>query len=318
MTLVYNHNPGTFKGLSQFSSLKEFNDNYEKWLADLKHLFTKREHNFLTGLKRFGAKVPGIITAKIKTIVAACNKNHLPTSERTGQRTLSKLYKIGIVQKFETKSSKTKLKSANITVFQKYDAAKVAIFLNSQNGGTEYSKNENKETEKVSNSKASVKPAAKVGQNKNGGTLNSLNKAYIKKILNTSKATINSINTKLKIVVQKPIKLLTQNTKPLAFHSRLKDVIYKNGINSKKEVSEIIKLVYGNVYYNTKLPIWKDHEKQMLEHALLVVQDVLINRNSFTIHSLKGFLNYRIKEELEAYMWQNGIREAYQSLGMNI
>lgn len=301
MTLTYHFNPANFKNLSNFQSKEDFNQNYEMILADHAKTFTKCELNFLRVYKRYAVKVVGVVTAKIKTVVtAAIEKYNLKTSVRTAKRALEKAQAIGLLTLHETRSSKTGLKAPSIAQFNKYQIGTTEQPIKSFNDGREATT----ENPKMAPHKTVLK------------------KAIIINILNTNKAkvckSVATLSKKLKVQKKKTFKLLTQSHKPLKFHSRLKDTLYKNNIQDKKERDEIIKLVYGNVYYNTKLPVWASHKEQMLEHALMIVEDVLSKRNDIKINSLKGFLNYRMKEELNAYMWLNGVRDAYQQMGLDI
>lgn len=71
MTISYSNDPKMYKSLSQFTDLKDFNQQFEMWAADIKKVITKSRYNFITVLKRFMAYVPGISTAKYKTLVSA-------------------------------------------------------------------------------------------------------------------------------------------------------------------------------------------------------------------------------------------------------
>jgi hypothetical protein len=82
-----------FKHLSKFSSLKDFNNNIEQWMIDIKSSFTKSELIALKRLIRFAAKIPGICNAKIQTIISATHeKNEMGgISRSTFERMLRKV-----------------------------------------------------------------------------------------------------------------------------------------------------------------------------------------------------------------------------------
>ena len=89
-----------FAKLSQFTSIKDFNNNVEKWLADHKHTFTKSELIALKRLIRYSAKYFGVSNAKVQTLVSATHtQNDMGgVSRRTFDRAIKKAKEIGMLK----------------------------------------------------------------------------------------------------------------------------------------------------------------------------------------------------------------------------
>lgn len=110
-----------FKHLSQFRDLKDFNNNIEQWMIDLKSKFTKSELIALKRLIRFSAKIAGVCNAKIQTLVSACHVAGQEISRSTFERMLRKAKKFGLVQVINTFKENGK-QSHNVYVFQRYQS----------------------------------------------------------------------------------------------------------------------------------------------------------------------------------------------------
>ncbi|WP_025726761.1 hypothetical protein [Heyndrickxia ginsengihumi] len=108
------NNIENFKRLSQFNSLKDFNNNVEMWLAEYKSSFTKSELVALKRLIRYSAKVFGVSTASVNTLIKSAK-----VSESTFHRMKRKAYKIGMLSSHTTTRDNGS-QSANIWVFQRY------------------------------------------------------------------------------------------------------------------------------------------------------------------------------------------------------
>jgi len=108
-----------FKHLSQFTSLKDFNNHIEMWLAEYKSQFTKSELIALKRLIRFSAKVYGVSTASINTILKATEKDGVGVSESTFHRMKRKAVKIGILSIHST-TRKNGSQSSNVWVFNRF------------------------------------------------------------------------------------------------------------------------------------------------------------------------------------------------------
>lgn len=108
-----------FKHLSQFTTLKDFNNHIEMWLAEYKSHFTKSELIALKRLIRFSAKVYGVSTASINTILKATEKDGVGISESTFHRMKRKAIKIGILTVHYT-TRKNGSQSSNVWVFNRF------------------------------------------------------------------------------------------------------------------------------------------------------------------------------------------------------
>ena len=110
-----------FKHLSQFRDLKDFNNNIEQWMIDLKTKFTKSELIALKRLIRYSAKVAGVCNAKIQTLVSACHEKGQEISRSTFERMLRKAKKFGLLIVYNTTKENGK-QSHNVYVFQRYQS----------------------------------------------------------------------------------------------------------------------------------------------------------------------------------------------------
>ena len=108
-----------FKHLSQFRDLKDFNNNIEQWMIDLKQKFTKSELIALKRLIRYSAKIAGVCNAKIQTLVSACHLAGQEISRSTFERMLRKAKKFGLLIVYNTTKENGK-QSHNVYVFQRY------------------------------------------------------------------------------------------------------------------------------------------------------------------------------------------------------
>jgi hypothetical protein len=114
-----------FKDYSKFSSIKEFNNTIEMFLAEHKKDFTKGELVAFKRLVRFSAKYAGVANAKIGTLVKAINEklNGFGVSRSTFERMLRKAKDLGIVSIENTKKSKGG-KGHNVYIFNTIDVLK--------------------------------------------------------------------------------------------------------------------------------------------------------------------------------------------------
>ena len=110
-----------FKHLSQFRDIRDFNNNIEQWMIDLKQKFTKSELIALKRLIRFSAKVAGVCNAKIQTLVSACHEKGQEISRSTFERMLRKAKKFGLLIVYNTTKENGK-QSHNVYVFQRYQS----------------------------------------------------------------------------------------------------------------------------------------------------------------------------------------------------
>lgn len=109
-----------FKQLSQFTDIKDFNNNFEQWMLDIKDKFTKSELVALKRLVRFSAKVTGVCNAKIGTIVSATHeKDGAGISRSTFKRMITKAKNLGLITVHET-VRKNGSKSSNVYTFNRF------------------------------------------------------------------------------------------------------------------------------------------------------------------------------------------------------
>jgi hypothetical protein len=109
-----------FKHFSQFKDIKDFNNNIEQWMIDIKDKFTKSELVALKRLIRFSAKVAGICNAKIGTVVSATHENDgVGISRSTFKRMTIKAKELGLLTIHNT-VRKNGSKSSNVYVFNRF------------------------------------------------------------------------------------------------------------------------------------------------------------------------------------------------------
>jgi hypothetical protein len=114
-----------FKDYSKFSSIKEFNNNIEMFLAEHKKDFTKGELIAFKRLVRFSAKYVGVANAKIGTLLKInhAKMNGFGISRSTFERMLRKAKKLGILTVKNTARSKGG-KGHNVYIFNKIEGLK--------------------------------------------------------------------------------------------------------------------------------------------------------------------------------------------------
>lgn len=114
-----------FKDFSKFSSIKEFNNTIEMFLAEHKKDFTKGELVAFKRLVRFSAKYAGVANAKIGTLLKAINEKlkGFGVSRSTFERMLRKAKDLGIVT-IENTSKSRGGKGHNVYIFNTIDVLK--------------------------------------------------------------------------------------------------------------------------------------------------------------------------------------------------
>ncbi|USK45510.1 hypothetical protein [Cytobacillus oceanisediminis] len=114
----------TFSHLSQFKDIKDFNNNIEQWMTEVKTVFTKSELVALKRLIRYSAKIAGVCTAKIATLVSATYTNNgNGISRSTFKRMAAKAQRLGLLIVTET-VRKNGSQSANVYAFQRFELPK--------------------------------------------------------------------------------------------------------------------------------------------------------------------------------------------------
>ncbi|MCM2982293.1 hypothetical protein M3599_15310 [Niallia circulans] len=115
-----------FNHLSQFKDIKDFNNNVEQWMIDLKAKFTKSELIALKRLIRFSAKVVGVCNARIGTLTAATFEDGNGISRSTFKRMVMKAKEMRILTVHETVRTNGS-QSSNIYVFNRFELPKEKI-----------------------------------------------------------------------------------------------------------------------------------------------------------------------------------------------
>lgn len=109
-----------FKHLSQFRDIRDFNNNIEQWMVDVKEKFTKSELIGLKRLIRFSAKVTGVSNAKIATVTKATHElDQYAISRSTFKRMTLKAVSLGLLVIHQTER-KNGSKSSNVYVFNRF------------------------------------------------------------------------------------------------------------------------------------------------------------------------------------------------------
>ncbi|MCQ6264716.1 hypothetical protein M1K46_03425 [Fictibacillus sp. WQ 8-8] len=111
----------SFKELSEFGTVKEFNESNKRFMEVHKKEFTKGELVAFQQLTRYSVKVIGVCNAKIGTLVSACYKKG-GISRSTVERMLRKARKLGILSVHHTLRSKGGY-AHNVFVFHRFDIA---------------------------------------------------------------------------------------------------------------------------------------------------------------------------------------------------
>lgn len=109
-----------FKRLSQFRDTKDFNNNIEQWLVEVKKEFTKGELVALKRLIRYACKFAGVSNAKIQTIISATHEGSIGISRSTFERMLRKAKKLNLIVVHNTKRGN--FQGHNVYVFQCYQS----------------------------------------------------------------------------------------------------------------------------------------------------------------------------------------------------
>ncbi|MEC1786057.1 hypothetical protein [Schinkia azotoformans] len=110
-----------FKEYSQFTSLKDFNNQMEQWFVDLKSKFSKGETIAIKHLIRFSASVFGVSNAKIGTILKAIHEKlgENAISRSTFKRAILKAKEHGLLTVHEG-VRKNGSQSSNLYCFNRY------------------------------------------------------------------------------------------------------------------------------------------------------------------------------------------------------
>ncbi|OLO42382.1 hypothetical protein BTR23_03955 [Alkalihalophilus pseudofirmus] len=111
-----------FAHLSEFNSVKQFNETIKKVREQHEHHFTKGEKIALLTLIQYSVKIPGICNARICKLVQAAQANNGEISRSTFERMLRKAKSLGILSIHHTTRQKGGY-SHNVYVFHSFDGA---------------------------------------------------------------------------------------------------------------------------------------------------------------------------------------------------
>ncbi|ARK29841.1 hypothetical protein [Halalkalibacter krulwichiae] len=111
-----------FSHLSEFRTVKEFNQSIAVTLDIHGHHFTKGELIAFTHLTRFSVKVIGVCNARICKLVQACQTTKGGISRSTFERMLRKARNLGILSNHRTKREKGGY-SHSVYVFHHFDTS---------------------------------------------------------------------------------------------------------------------------------------------------------------------------------------------------
>lgn len=110
-----------FKKLSQFQSLKDFNNHVEQHLLELKAELTKSERIAIKVIIRHAAKVYGVANASLKKFVIASQKyDGVGVSRSTFKRAIKKAISHGLFVVYETERDNGS-QSTNVYVFNRIE-----------------------------------------------------------------------------------------------------------------------------------------------------------------------------------------------------
>ena len=123
-TTLFNHKLEMLAPYSKYTSVDQFNTQYEMIMAIHKKQFTKLQMNVLKVVRRRACKVPGVANASIRTYMEDCKEilGH-EVSRDTIRTTLDKAEELGILLKcagqrmIKGRGSKT----ANVVIFNTYN-----------------------------------------------------------------------------------------------------------------------------------------------------------------------------------------------------
>ncbi|HWO95641.1 hypothetical protein WD019_15825 [Fictibacillus sp. Mic-4] len=107
--------------LSEFKTVKEFNEHIWRFLDDHRTAFSKSELIAFHQLTKYSVKVIGVCNAKIGTLVSASHKEKGGISRSTFERMLRKAKKLGILSVHHALRQKGGY-AHNVFVFHRYDA----------------------------------------------------------------------------------------------------------------------------------------------------------------------------------------------------
>ena len=118
---VINHRCEWLARYSKFKDIYDFNNEYEKMMVEKKKRFTKLQHTILNVVRKYGAKVPGVVNASYRTLIERIEEvyGHKVHAE-TIANTINKAESMGILVKLHAKRIDGSY-AANVLIFNRYD-----------------------------------------------------------------------------------------------------------------------------------------------------------------------------------------------------
>ncbi|OCS82255.1 hypothetical protein [Caryophanon tenue] len=107
--------------LSNFTSLKDFNDQFEQVMIDVKDQFTKSEYIALNKLRKFaGSDIVGVAWVKLQKVVSSTWAETIGVSRSTFERMIRKARKLNLIA-VVNQSRKNGSQTHNVYVFRRAD-----------------------------------------------------------------------------------------------------------------------------------------------------------------------------------------------------
>ncbi|WP_404403853.1 hypothetical protein [Jeotgalibacillus malaysiensis] len=196
MTMIYKQSDITsFTHLSNFKSLKDFNNNIEAFLASHGSDLSKKETILLKTLTRYSVKVLGVSNVSIRTLIKAVHKQGITVSEATFHRMKRKAIKLGIIEIIATERS-DKSQSSNLYVFQPFINRMTSPYSTEVKSETRSKTSYSNDTELSASTKGKTPHKAEVPSKTN----NMLNNRSHTREINESKLVSNRIPEQFKAV----------------------------------------------------------------------------------------------------------------------
>lgn len=121
MTMTTYAKDRNYHKLSKFTSLKDFNDQFEQAMLDVKSFFTKSEYIALNKLRKFaGSDIIGVAWAKLQKVVSSTWAETIGVSRSTFERMIRKARKLNLIA-VVNQSRKNGSQTHNVYVFRRAD-----------------------------------------------------------------------------------------------------------------------------------------------------------------------------------------------------
>lgn len=268
-----------FVDYSQFKNLKDFNNQIEMWMTQIKNKFTPTELIAIKRLIRFSAKIPGVCNAGMKKIVAATKakdvQNH-GVSLSSLRRAIKKATSLGLLL-IKNTIRKDNSQSTNLYIFNAF---------NCQTNEQGYKKQETPQTAPVKEN---------IVEQLNTLKTNNISKAN--NIIN-----INTYNTGI-------------NKNDMQDHQEIKDIpiecklsfnqmslyqkmqhLLKSTVGHDNDLKEFSKVVYGNI--NRFLKFGYSDQRNHVEDIAYQSLKRIIHLKEYAKNPF-GLLHYNLNLELD-------------------